>query len=270
MEKLNFTVRKKNFAGTAASVTIVSASDPDESLGSLVLSQASKDHPVLIRGEIRGLAPGHHGFHVHTVGDVTDGCRAAGGHFNPHGLNHGSPGDEERHVGDLGNIEAGADGVAVVDVVDRLASLTGEGGIVGRAFVVHAGRDDLGQGGDEGSKKTGNAGGMVGCGVIRQEERVKRLSLQNELGNGGKNADFVKNASNELHFRGHRVCQAFQRLRPGPDGGEPGADAALPDGAAEDPGRDHGAVARPARLPHPPGGGHLQRLQGRRRALQSI
>ena len=38
--------------------------------------------------------------------------------------------------------------------------------ILGRAVVVHAGEDDLGQGGDEGSLKTGNAGGRVGCGVI--------------------------------------------------------------------------------------------------------
>ena len=46
----------------------------------------------------------------------------------------------------------------------------GEFSILDRSFVVHAGEDDLGQGEDEGSLKTGNAGGRLGCGVIREEQ----------------------------------------------------------------------------------------------------
>ena len=42
----------------------------------------------------------------------------------------------------------------------------GKGNVVGRAVVVHAGVDDLGLGGDDGSLATGNAGGRVACGVI--------------------------------------------------------------------------------------------------------
>ena len=69
-------------------------------------------------------------------------------------------------MGDLGNIEAKADGVAEVAIEDSLVSLIGPHSVIGRAIVVHAGQDDLGQGGDEGSLKTGNAGGRVACGVI--------------------------------------------------------------------------------------------------------
>jgi Cu/Zn superoxide dismutase len=58
----------------------------------------------------------------------------------------------ERHIGDLGNIITLAEGR--------------ENSILGRAFVLHAGEDDLGRGGDEESTKTGNAGGRVACGVI--------------------------------------------------------------------------------------------------------
>ena len=96
-----------------------------------------------------------------------------GPHFNPAGKDHGAPGDENRHAGDLGNIVAGADGVATVSVTDTQIPLTGPNSIVGRAVVVHELPDDLGKGdsseiGTQGktSKTTGNAGARLACGVI--------------------------------------------------------------------------------------------------------
>jgi Cu-Zn family superoxide dismutase len=53
------------------------------------------------------------------------GCTTAGAHFNPHGKVHGGPTDAERHVGDLGNIEAGEDGVGKYDREDDLISISG-------------------------------------------------------------------------------------------------------------------------------------------------
>ena len=72
----------------------------------------------------------------------------AGAHFNPLGKTHGAPGDEERHVGDLGNISATEEGIAKFDFTDRLLKLNGPHSIVGRALVVHADPDDLGLGND--------------------------------------------------------------------------------------------------------------------------
>eukprot|EP00128_Syssomonas_multiformis_P005767 Colp12_sorted_trinity150504_noHs@16995 len=118
-----------------------------------------------ISGEVKGLAPGEHGFHIHEFGDHSGGCVSAGPHFNPHGKTHGGPEDEERHVGDLGNIVAGADGVAKVDITSTI-QLTGPESVVGRAVVVHQDVDDLGRGGHELSKSTGNAGARLACGVV--------------------------------------------------------------------------------------------------------
>ena len=73
-------------------------------------------------------------------------------------------------MGDLGNIVADDSGVAKIDLVLPRVDLHGDRSVVGRAIVVHADVDDLGQGGDEESLKTGNAGDRVGCGVIRLSE----------------------------------------------------------------------------------------------------
>ncbi|XP_071521844.1 superoxide dismutase [Cu-Zn]-like isoform X2 [Panulirus ornatus] len=123
---------------------------------------------VIIVGTLSGLTEGLHGIHVHEKGDLSDGCRAAGGHFNPFNRKHGAPSDKERHVGDLGNIVAGYDGVANVFIRDAVISLdpTSPAYISGLAIVIHAGADDLGRGGNEDSLKTGNAGGRSGCGII--------------------------------------------------------------------------------------------------------
>ena len=61
---------------------------------------------------------------------------------------------------------AGDDGVAKFDFSDALVRLNGPNSIVGRAMVIHADPDDLGLGGVELSKTTGNAGARVACGVI--------------------------------------------------------------------------------------------------------
>jgi Cu-Zn family superoxide dismutase len=116
---------------------------------------------VEINAELTGLKPGEHGFHVHEFGDcsMADGT-CAGGHFNPTGAPHAGPDAEKRHAGDLGNIEADADGNATYKRVDKMLSLNGKNSIIGRSIIVHADPDDLK------TQPSGNAGARVGCGVI--------------------------------------------------------------------------------------------------------
>ncbi|XP_073104709.1 superoxide dismutase [Cu-Zn] isoform X2 [Elaeis guineensis] len=104
------------------------------------------DGPTTVTGSLSGLKPGLHGFHVHALGDTTNGCMSTGPHFNPAGHEHGAPEDEIRHAGDLGNVTAGDDGTVNFTIIDSKIPLSGSNSIIGRAVVVHADPDDLGKG----------------------------------------------------------------------------------------------------------------------------
>jgi Cu-Zn family superoxide dismutase len=116
---------------------------------------------IIVVADIYGLSEGKHGFHIHEFGDCSspDG-KSAGGHFNPEGKAHGSPGDSIRHVGDLGNVTADSTGTAHLELTDTMLAFTGSHSIIGRAVIVHEGEDDLK------SQPTGNAGARVAYGVI--------------------------------------------------------------------------------------------------------
>jgi Cu-Zn family superoxide dismutase len=126
-----------------------------------VVTFAMTSGGVRITARVEGLTAGGHGFHVHEYGDCSapDGT-SAGGHFNPAGVSHGGPDAPTRHVGDLGNLTADAQGVASYDRTDAQVSLTGPNAIIGRGVIVHAQADDFT------SQPTGAAGARVACGVI--------------------------------------------------------------------------------------------------------
>ncbi len=112
---------------------------------------------------VEGVQPGDHGAHVHEKGDCSSAdAKSAGGHFNPHTKDHGLPGAEKRHLGDLGNISIGKDGKGSLDITAPGANLKADDpqSFVGRAIIVHAKKDDGGQ-------PVGNAGDRIGCGVIK-------------------------------------------------------------------------------------------------------
>lgn len=121
---------------------------------------------VRINGTLKGLSPGPHGFHVHEKGDIGAACMSAAAHFNPAMKEHGAPEDNDRHVGDLGNINVPASGETTFSVDDGVISLRGPFSIIGRTIVIHEKADDLGKGGNEASKQTGNSGARIACGII--------------------------------------------------------------------------------------------------------
>jgi len=140
-----------------------------ECSGTVFVFPADDDEDDLLKvrivGEFHGLQNGTvHGFHIHTLGDISNAAgMATGGHFDPLGPNdHGLPGDEDTHLGDLGNIVTyDSEGVAFYDNTFENFNLSW---IVGRAFIVHGDRDH-GRGA-RCSKDTGNAGARLMQGVI--------------------------------------------------------------------------------------------------------
>jgi Cu-Zn family superoxide dismutase len=90
-----------------------------------------------------------HGIHIHVFGDITEGCKTAGPHYNPFNKTHGGLESEERHVGDLGNISADYQGNGYLSIKSSKLSLFGEHSVVGRSVVVHANADDEGHGNNE-------------------------------------------------------------------------------------------------------------------------
>jgi Cu-Zn family superoxide dismutase len=117
---------------------------------------------VQVQAEITGLTPGEHGFHVHEFGDCSAAdASSAGAHFNPTNQPHAAPDAAARHVGDMGNVEADASGVAKLNYLDHNMSLTNDQrSIIGRSVLVHAKEDDLK------SQPAGDSGARVACGVI--------------------------------------------------------------------------------------------------------
>ena len=129
--------------------------------GTLKLAQDARG--VSVTGQIDGLSPGQHGFHVHQTGDCSaPDAQSAGAHFNPGNKQHGGPQSAERHAGDLGNVQASASGVAKVDLIGTGISIAADrpDSIRGRALVVHAQADD------QKSDPAGNSGSRIACGVI--------------------------------------------------------------------------------------------------------
>ena len=134
--------------------------------GTVVIQEDLINKNVIISVNLSGIPPGLHGFHIHEYGDLREGCSSLCQHYNPKNKNHGGPNDKERHVGDLGNIEANKKGIVNMKFVDKEVKLRGKYSVIGRSIVIHEDPDDLGKGNHKDSKTTGHAGKRIACGII--------------------------------------------------------------------------------------------------------
>ncbi len=136
-----------------------------ESIGEALLSNSNDS--LFLDLTVSSIAPGSHGFHIHTIGacEAPD-FKSAGGHWNPTDAEHGIENPNGFHAGDLPNLDADNNGnaslvqLALGDIASGAAdTLTDEDG---GAIVIHADADDLS------SDPAGNAGPRVACGVFEK------------------------------------------------------------------------------------------------------
>ena len=152
-------------AETAAKAVAELLNAEGEILGKANFEQTP--HGVLILVEVADLPPGSHGIHLHGAGSCAPDFKAAKGHINPQGVEHGLRNPNGPDEGDLPNLHVAADGTATAefyntrislgDDVDKPVLLDADGS----AVIIHAQPDD------HRTQPIGGAGGRIGCGVIK-------------------------------------------------------------------------------------------------------
>lgn len=150
-----------------AAVSIV-RSESDHIKGVIRFSSANtENHSVgcVVDGVIDGLRPGLHGLHIHECGDLSNGSKSIGAHYNPRNTSHGAADSaaDKRHAGDLGNIQADDVGQAKFRFIDKLLTV---GELIGRSVAVTENADDNGLGSNQRSLVDGNSGEVLACGII--------------------------------------------------------------------------------------------------------
>ncbi len=141
--------------------------------GSATLAEQKEGTGVVVKYtiQVKGLTPGLHGVHLHAVGKCEPDFAAAGGHFDPGpGGNTDPDANHPFHMGDIPNIQPGADGIAVLQsVTTRVTVSDGPLSVFdadGTAIIVHANPDQ----GITGAPKSGVSGGpRVACGVFAKK-----------------------------------------------------------------------------------------------------
>ena len=137
-------------------------SSPDGSrMGSVAFRQTP--HGVLVFADVSNLAPGWHGFHIHTTGACTPDFGAAGDHFNPTNVEHGHDNVGGVHAGDLPNIHSGNDTSAKAHYfTDAVTLASGADHSLfdedGSAVIIHEKPDSY--------QQDAGAGGRASCGII--------------------------------------------------------------------------------------------------------
>jgi Cu-Zn family superoxide dismutase len=153
---------------SAAAETLANAQLKDGSgkaMGDVDLVQTPAG--VLIKLQLKGIAPGEHAFHVHAVGKCdAPSFESAGPHFNPTNHKHGML-SGEGHAGDMPNLHVPQSGELSVEVFNPAISLDkGKPNSVfdndGSSLVIHAKADDYK------SDPAGNSGDRIACGVLQQ------------------------------------------------------------------------------------------------------
>ncbi|XP_020798597.1 superoxide dismutase [Cu-Zn], chloroplastic [Drosophila serrata] len=96
--------------------------------GMISFLQLPYNSDIKVTINVTGLPPGKHALHIHTFGDLSDGCKSTGGQF-PNNF--------------LGNVDTKDDGSISAVFQSLYLQLFGFNGIIGRSIVIHSKAIDL-------------------------------------------------------------------------------------------------------------------------------
>ena len=156
--------RKNKEPKQTININAVSPEGVGKKIGTITFQDSPRG--LSIRPNLSDLPSGFHGFHIHEKGSCAPAIKngryhaaaAAGNHFNPLKVRHGSPNDG--HLGDLPVLNVDSTGVAkTVVIAPRLKRSL----IQGLSIVIHAGGDNY----SDYPKPLGGDGDRIACGVIR-------------------------------------------------------------------------------------------------------
>lgn len=143
---------------TMAPMTATVRDAAGKELGNVTVT--SEGDGFRLAGDITGLPPGEHGFHVHAVGRCDPPFESAGPHWNPTNKQHGTQNPNGPHAGDLTGLTVGSDGIGHVNALVTGQSLHALMDADGASIVVHEKADDYK------TDPSGNSGARIACGVI--------------------------------------------------------------------------------------------------------
>jgi Cu-Zn family superoxide dismutase len=120
---------------------------------------------IVVQVAATGLPRGRYAVHLHAVGRCEGpGFESAGPHWNPTGRQHGSLNRRGHHLGDLPNLDVGANGRGRLEfTIPGTGAWEGAHPLFdadGASIVIHAAPDDYR------TDPSGNSGARIACGVL--------------------------------------------------------------------------------------------------------
>ncbi len=145
-------------ASTIVKIYATDVTAAEQDLGIVTITETP--YGLLFMPQLKGLAPGVHGFHIHQNSSCDDHGMSAGGHYDPKKTNkHLGPYNDKGHLGDLPALYVNSDGTVTMPVLaPRLKSIDQ---IKKHALMIHEGGDTYSD-----VPNLGGGGARMECGII--------------------------------------------------------------------------------------------------------